>query len=406
MADNIYQNNDFKKWLLEIRNNDKGRFVPYIGDSFGSEDCEKILVIGPRHFCDGIFDIRNLFPLTKKEKLKFIDRKGSVCETDHLCFGCTKITPEDCLANESFDLENQHPNRCPVYVKMGICPLHNKCPFSGRSDAKDSLCNHKRHLRCETLISIHDFLSDKRTHNDRKENEVESKMRGIPYFQSINDFVFRYIIRGDRSKLTPRFSWRKIAFMNLMQRYVSYLETMDNSDALEKKIKSEDIDFCEDVISKLSPDVVICTSNCVKSKMSDVFKRFKYQELPLQAKGDYIVFAKKSSKFINKWESPFMHYAKVRIKSYIVTNGFPKRVDEVTGFFNEIIKDCKDNYSHRGIKMPLIRETILKCFIENYGDEINGSEYHNNTWVLNKTLGIKYQTESLRQFLKYKKNNL
>ena len=65
-----------------------------------------------------------------------------------------------------------------------------------------------RQLRCETLYAIHEYIG---------KPKMESARYGITYFDSITKFIQTQHNSSNREK---SFLWERIAFINLIQRYI------------------------------------------------------------------------------------------------------------------------------------------------------------------------------------------
>lgn len=239
-------------------------FIPYVGSEYESginKEKEKVLIIGPRHYCDAINDSRNLIPslikaikdgniqinnwqnitLTKDEEI--IEESKFVA----LKIGCLEGSAADCLKNSYVD----ESFICPVFEDQQCDLYKDGCEYSGKVN-----CNGIRQLRCETLIAIYDYLHSNET--QKTVYQILSAEHGHSYFNSIT----QYLKRRFKIEDSP---WEKVAFMNLLQRYVPYRGMEENN--LYNYTKDTDVFFTLDIIKELSPTYIIVTMKYVANEL-------------------------------------------------------------------------------------------------------------------------------------------
>lgn len=269
--------------------------MPYIGKKYLNPKYHyyKILVIGPRHFCDAIYDTRNFLALKRDEFNEYIGKNATV----NIEIGCNRDCASECLKDESIkNSYNRDDWRCPVYKKMGPCPLgsHSKstrklnCPFVNFEDDSKK-CDQQRHLRCETIISIADYLS-----SSSKKNIVESKGRGKPYFEGITDFIHRKLNLNKEKLPSKNDTWEFICFMNLCQRYLPFYGIGNEPKHLSPLLEAhkDDLSFCEKVIEKLEPEIIIYTNPSVENVLKTIFERNGYEKYSVSGESDFGIYSK------------------------------------------------------------------------------------------------------------------
>ena len=239
-------------------------FIPYVGSEYESginKEKEKVLIIGPRHYCDAINDSRNLIPslikaikdgniqinnwqnitLTKDEEI--IEESKFVA----LKIGCLEGSAADCLKNSYVD----ESFICPVFEDQQCDLYKDGCEYSGKVN-----CNGIRQLRCETLIAIYDYLHSNET--QKTVYQILSAEHGHSYFNSIT----QYLKRRFKIEDSP---WEKVAFMNLLQRYVPYRGILEND--LYNYTQDNDLIFTINTIEKHKPTYIIATMKYVANEL-------------------------------------------------------------------------------------------------------------------------------------------
>lgn len=258
--------------ILKIQ--DQHAFIPFIGNEYDSgvnEEKEKVLIIGPRHYCDAMNDSRNLIPslikVIKEGKMptkviedgkmsKTILKKNITLTNDieridktnvTLKIGCLKGSAADCLMKSYGD----EPFICPVFEDQQCVLPKDVCEYSGKVN-----CNGIRQLRCETLIAIYDYLHSNEI--QKTVYQILSAEHGHSYFNSIT----QYLKRRFKIEDSP---WKKVAFMNLLQRYVPYRGMEEIN--LYNYTKNTDVFFTLDIIKELSPTYIIATTKYVADEL-------------------------------------------------------------------------------------------------------------------------------------------
>ena len=328
---------------MDVANRKEGRFIPYIGkdyekglvskdkDAIGrfSRDSDKdksnvkILVIGPRHYCDAGKSRRNRFASLTKKDLE-----------DMNC-GKSKNIPADpklvCMRDDALACLKDNPDNCPVFRNEDA----RCCPVSKECNIKESFpCNKERNLRCETLIAIKDYLDSIRV--------IESQNIGKHFFNSITNIIDK--VYKPKSK-DSKYIWSCIAFSNLIQRYISTSLTED--DEIRGFIVEDDRKFMLEVVEQLKPQIIIATNKCVKTKLKTVFRNLLYEERKLSCSGDFYIFERNNNEVItDKW--------KQILKECIEKSPFWKKSSQYNGFLNGVLKGFKDKNL-----MPSMKDDFL-----------------------------------------------
>ena len=298
------------------------RFIPYIGSKYEEGiidfkgEPQKVLVIGPRHYCDAAKDDRNLLcNLTDFQWNRLIySETKPVCFPTGLEVGCTEISAEKCLSNAKHLC-------CPVYKSFPQCPIRTDCkiqdfkpqPAEKKGKDNDFKCGGNRSLRCETLFAIHDFLDT---------DEIRSKKLGHTYFGSITDCIFRTLSPGSRKffnadhSLNIKAIWAHAAFMNLIQRYIPYsLFSSEKVNGVEQRprqegiMKSNDIAKCIEpgdekfalkIIEQLNPTMIILTMKCVNDRLKKYLAKEYYIASPKRS--NFWIYQKISESDSGDWK--------------------------------------------------------------------------------------------------------
>lgn len=348
----------------KIANDKEGRFIPYIGPNYqkgitlNTLGNQKILVIGPRHYCDARHDSRNLLcNLTSIQKEQLFKQHHPVFP-DSLAVGCIQDKALECL-------KKKHDS-CPVYRS----PEYLFCPLSGKCKIKESFnCNEKRNLRCETLFAINDFL---------KPDIIESKKLGIIYFQTITEFINK-IYKPVSEK--HRFVWEHIAFMNLIQRYVPHMKIdetrfnnkdrkkfingmVDSESLLANYIEREDVEFTLGIIKSLKPDIVILTMDCLyislNRKLNGLYYTLEHRDPILK----YYSFRKSNETEVDSVrEKKVYQIIETIVGNYII----PLKTRQFAADLNKIIAAVFDykilDMFNRHYKLSHIRKMIFESLI-------------------------------------------
>lgn len=251
-------NEQYLQLQLSIANHPEGRFVPYIGKSYEkglniNNNHLKILIIGPRHYCDAMYNSRNILVDLNDNRdnyLKLITGKPFPAD---FRVGCTKMSANKCLKNEadpSFK-DGCEKNRCPVFNNKA-CPIKKNCAIKNRLEIG---CEGKRILRCETLYAIAEFVG---------KPKFESARFGMSYFAQITQFLSKQF----HLKLSLKEIWSSVAFFNLIQRYIPLHNINFDSEKIGEKIKNYDVAIAEEIISVLKPNLIITTMPCVTKSLN------------------------------------------------------------------------------------------------------------------------------------------
>lgn len=377
----------YAKLQYDFAISEEGRFIPYIGKDY--EDgllCEyeklKILIIGPRHYCDAKYNSRNVLirkPSSgKKSKLK----SGQLFPNNYEV-GCTKRTPEECLKIETKICSEQInvESMCPVY-KYTICPIIRNCNIQTKFGMK---CK-SRNLRCETLYAIAEFL---------KKPNIESTRLGISYFGQITEFIIKHFRPNgyDINRI-----WQRVAYFNLIQRYIPLKDINYNSDRIERRIKDYDINAARDIIHKLIPDVIITTMLCVSKKIQGILTEFGYSAVNKFDGYGYMLFRKNT--FILTSQKPEWQEDLNRLVS---DYQFPDISYKLREEICEIVKKIRDTYRsqiHGRSAENEIRKYVRQLFVKKIKDADNVSSSIRNIKCFNEC--CEKPDEAMRQWLKYK----
>ena len=255
---------DFIKLKREIASNPEGRFIPYIGEQYSSglginlKNNPKVLIIGPRHYCDASYSSRNLLAYMTSQMRDDLNRNPNATFPADLKVGCIEKTARYCLRDKD--------NSCPVYLaaENNKCPLARGCKIRSYAMEEDGFkCNSSRNLRCETQYAIHEYLN---------KPSIESARLGLTYFDSITKFLAEEFLHDVTHKIKVEDIWKRVAFTNLIQRYIPLKDINFDSKAIGKEIdKDVDINFCKEmIIDSLKPDYIVMTMSCIEYALRTV----------------------------------------------------------------------------------------------------------------------------------------
>lgn len=288
---------DYIKFKRQLALDPNGRFIPYIGAKYdsglgsaGGKNNPRILIIGPRHYCDASYSSRNLLAYMSDDvRVKLIGNPTATFPSD-LKIGCTMTTPKDCLRSKH--------DQCPVYLAKGkTCPLRVECKIRCYGMEEGGFhCKSTRNLRCETLYAIHEYLN---------RPSIESARLGLTYFDTIAKFIIEEFNYQPSRKDLAKDIWEKVAFMNLIQRYIPLKDTNFDSKTIKKHIIDDDIFFCKkNVINKLKPDFIIMTMPCIEDKLKTILDNEYELHKAYKTRGWFVYKAKNSNSasFKSKWE--------------------------------------------------------------------------------------------------------
>lgn len=338
-------------------------FIPYVGSEYESginKEKEKVLIIGPRHYCDAINDSRNLIPslikaikdgniqinnwqnitLTKDEEI--IEESKFVA----LKIGCLEGSAADCLKNSYVD----ESFICPVFEDQQCDLYKDGCEYSGKVN-----CNGIRQLRCETLIAIYDYLHSNET--QKTVYQILSAEHGHSYFNSIT----QYLKRRFKIEDSP---WEKVAFMNLLQRYVPYRGMEENN--LYNYTKDTDVFFTLDIIKELSPTYIIVTMKYVANELLGEIKGSADSQKWFKDK--YEIIEDENGFILLKVKGKDARVLLSNLKSESVFNGFLRFYKElhkpslrilVCTFLYYSNKYFQGKYKEYNINMSMIRNILL-----------------------------------------------
>lgn len=288
---------DYDKLKREIALVPEGRFIPYIGVQYPSglglcaKNNPRILIIGPRHYCDASYSSRNLLANLKNDDRENLIGNPEATFPLNLKVGCTESSAKECL-------KSKH-NRCPVYLAEHNkqCPLKDKCKIRSFAMEEDGFtCNSVRNLRCETLYAIHEYLN---------KPTIESARLGLTYFDTIAKFIIEEFHYEPNKKAIANDIWMKVAFTNLIQRYIPLKDTNFDSKTIGRHITQDDISFCKNtIIDNLEPDFIIMTMPCIEDALKTIIKKQYNLHKAYKNRGWYVYKAKKSnsSSIKSKWE--------------------------------------------------------------------------------------------------------
>lgn len=340
-----------------------GRFIPHVGKEYANGlECNypfkestnlKILVIGPRHYCDAEESFRNrnanVLNLLNKKNPSFnvkdgrlyIESNGEIIDED---LGCTLSRPEECLKNRPFN--------CPVF-KAKRCPVSKDCKIWEVSQRYGVDCEGMRNLRCETLIAIEDFLNDA-WHKNGKNYEssnfvVPDQNLGRTNFSNITEFIVAHFVPN---RSTAKELWDCIAFTNLIQRHISDSKYKTNEDIMVQ-IRNEDVEFINEMIKILEPDVIIATMPCVKSKLK--IKNLGFVDWRVDVGKHFFVGCKQEVEyFFNRWKE---------ILRYCVEKSvLPSKSVDLLGFLGGIVEGILYNCSFLPSRENIVEQ--LHDFLE------------------------------------------
>ena len=375
----------------------------------------KVLIIGPRHYCDAINDSRNLIPslikaikdgniqinnwqnitLTKDEEI--IEESKFVA----LKIGCLEGSAADCLKNSYVD----ESFICPVFEDQQCDLYKDGCEYSGKVN-----CNGIRQLRCETLIAIYDYLHSNET--QKTVYQILSAEHGHSYFNSIT----QYLKRRFKIEDSP---WEKVAFMNLLQRYVPYRGMEENN--LYNYTKDTDVFFTLDIIKELSPTYIIVTMKYVANELLGEIKGSADSQKWFKDK--YEIIEDENGFILLKVKGKDARVLLSNLKSESVFNGFLRFYKElhkpslrilVCTFLYYSNKYFQGKYKEYNINMSMIRNILLdhivvkKEYYKKFGtdnDDISKLLELLDTNKAFSTFANKFEEDKLITELKNKENS-
>lgn len=350
--------------IQEIQN--QYAFIPFVGNKYVSginDKKEKVLIIGPRHYCDAINDSRNLIPslikAIKNGHINTHDWQNITLTKDtekiedskfvELKIGCLKETANGCLKKSYTEKKFV----CPVFEKQ-VCDLFTDgCKYSSKVN-----CNGIRQLRCETLIAIYDYLHSNET--QKTVYQILSAEHGHSYFNSITQYLKKRFNIKDSA-------WEKVAFMNLLQRYVPYRGMEENN--LYNYTKDTDVFFTLDIINKLSPTYIIATTKYVANELLGKKKeRMDKDNSQKRFKDKYEIIEDENGFILLKVKGKDAKVLLSNLKSESVFNSFlrfykeldkpPLRILVCTFLFYGN-KYFQGKYKEYNINMSMIRNILL-----------------------------------------------
>lgn len=278
---------DYENLKRKIALDPEGRFIPYIGELYdsglgpkGANNNPRILIIGPRHYCDASYSSRNLLAYVSDDMRQGFIGKSGATFPPNLKIGCVKDSPKECLKSEH--------DCCPVYLAKGqTCPLWGECKVRNQGVKEDGLaCRKYRNLRCETLYAVHEYLN---------RPSIESARLGLTYFGSIAEFIIEEFHYEPNKKNQALDIWEKVAFMNLIQRYIPLKDINFDSKTIGRHITDDDIFFCKKtVINILTPDFIIMTMSCIEDKLRTILENDYELHKAYKNRGWYVYKSKKS----------------------------------------------------------------------------------------------------------------
>ena len=355
-------------------------FIPYIGREYWSginDEKEKVLIIGPRHYCDARYDSRNLMPfimqIINKKKFDFENYKEIVLtnyETDSIgekkndnyisfkCkIGCLRESSKSCLK----DSYSSKDFVCPV-LKGQKCPLKDDCPLTKEGNPCPEWCNGNRQLRCETILAIHDYPSGTK--------DIPSAEIGCSYFASIEVFLKKIFpnLENEEVEEDEKNVWKRVAFMNMIQRFVPYRGYNESSNDIARLIRSkegkEDKKFILDTIVGLSPTYIIATMECVADALHKI------------------------SGFVDKNNSSD--------DKKFCFDDYYKRIKRIGGFIVFKLKDKNEEKQNgRDKLLNLDPELVFICLLEFY----RALRKNNNNFMKNKSQKKTFLRELICTFL-------
>lgn len=361
----IKQSIDFVSFQREIANIEDGRFIPFIGvnyslgvrlqDSFNVISDEKesssmkyrdrILVIGARHYCDAIYDSRNLLGSLSND----VRKKLQITQPKDL-----SEIQTGCLEDNSLCCLKKYQISCPGYKNSGRnkCPIYDSCKIREIKDGNFE-CKNQRNLKCETQYAIIE------NYRDKNKLEIEPTGNGKAFFSSVYDFL------KDNLSLTPilteRELWESIAFFNLIQRYIPYRGVYNNNSQIKSFLKEEDIEFAKIIIEKLEPTIILTTMPFIISSLRDVFIDLGYNFDNIINFQEYNLITRKKGKIKGSSLKNFIYN---KISKYT----FPRRTID----FKEDMIDLLENFKNHELtqrfssknKIKVLREMVLDSLIE------------------------------------------
>lgn len=373
-----------------MANNTEGRFIPYIGALYNDGICVddshlKILVIGPRHYCDAIYNSRNvLVDLSDTPKAYSKLRTGEPFPREFIV-GCVKVKSDKCLKNEAdTGFIDDGRKWCPVF-KNKSCPIKRNCALKNKLKIS---CNGKRILRCETLYAVSEFIG---------KPKFESARLGMSYFGRITQFLNKQF----RLSMSSRDVWERIAFFNLIQRYIPLQNINFDSEKIREKIKKEDIMAGERIISELTPDLILTTMTCVSKSMTKIFVKHGYVKNIHHEGYDYDVYYKDSLK-IDVIKPEWQECLDSLVRDYLFPDMSYKLREEILGIVQYTLNTYGAEIHGRSAENE-VRKYVRRAFVEKIKNAANISTSIRNIKCFNEC--CENPDDAMRQWLRYKSEN-
>ena len=315
--------------------------------------------------------------------------------------GCLEGSAADCLKNSYVD----ESFICPVFEDQQCDLYKDGCEYSGKVN-----CNGIRQLRCETLIAIYDYLHSNET--QKTVYQILSAEHGHSYFNSIT----QYLKRRFKIEDSP---WEKVAFMNLLQRYVPYRGMEENN--LYNYTKDTDVFFTLDIIKELSPTYIIVTMKYVANELLGEIKGSADSQKWFKDK--YEIIEDENGFILLKVKGKDARVLLSNLKSESVFNGFLRFYKElhkpslrilVCTFLYYSNKYFQGKYKEYNINMSMIRNILLdhivvkKEYYKKFGtdnDDISKLLELLDTNKAFSTFANKFEEDKLITELKNKENS-
>lgn len=385
---------DFVELQKEIASNEEGRFIPYIGKEYAAglnigKGMKKILVIGPRHYCDASYSSRNLLAYMTEEQRKKLRGDPNATFPEDLKVGCVEESPAECL-------KKKH-DKCPVYVAAGDCPLMKKCKIRSFAMENDGFnCNNKRNLRCETLYAVHEYYNE----YYKKKPSIEFLRLGLIYFDLITKFLIDEFLSYSQ-KPSIEDIWDRIAFTNLVQRYIPLKDRNFDSKKIGQKIEDCDILFCKkEIIDFLKPDYIVMTMPCIEYALRTVLST-EYKQIKHYPNRGWYIFQQRndseSSPFINKWEKLCARF----FKEYTFPSSSKQLGAEIFNFIKVLSNDSITSGESLKSKVKNIRTVVLETVRNILKDSEEKPQYYKNMALkcLNPNLDLSQAEGLMRKWI-------
>lgn len=195
---------------------------------------------------------------------------------------CPIKDPSNCVENE----RRKPKFKCPAFEKK--CPLMDIC----KSNKKDSECEYRKKLICETKLCIYDHI-----HQKTEPNFIFSR-----FYRFWDKLIENGVLVLDKDEDIYSL-WSKVCFQNYVQKITTNLGS--DQEILEDKYVDDTFNvqaFIENFKNIRPKVVVVLYFKSVKKKIEKILRSKSFREIKqLSEDNMYYVFAETSSKLHKRY---------------------------------------------------------------------------------------------------------